>query len=147
MKKRGLTLIEIMVVIGIIVSVALVSVPYFRDYQSHTKLKTDARALIGDLRLAQQYTVSEQNTHLIKLIVTNPQKYQLIKRIGQNDTLIKEKNLSQGISWQNTGEFSNYEIIFTSTGAVVQAGNVVLGDDLNQTSTVEVKPSGYVRLN
>lgn len=147
MKKLGFTLVEIMVVVGIIVLAALVSIPYFRDYQSHTKLTTDARALISDLRLAQQYTVSEQDTYLIKLIVTNPQKYQLIKRIGQNDTLIRERNLSQGINWQNTGGFSNYEIIFTATGAVVQAGDVILNDDLNQTSTIEVKPSGYVKLN
>jgi prepilin-type N-terminal cleavage/methylation domain-containing protein len=147
MTKKGFTLIEISVVIGIIVLMALVSIPYFRDYQSHTKLKTDALTLISNLRLAQQYTVSEQNTYLIKLISNATPKYQLIKRVGESDTLIEEKNLNQGINWQNTGGFSNNEIIFTSTGAVLQAGDIILIDDLGKTFTVEVKPSGYVRLN
>ena len=141
-----MTLMEVMVAIGILVLVLLIGIPAFRSGQEGTKLKVDARALLGDLRLAQQLTVGEQTTYLVK-IFSNPNKYQLLRRTA-TDTIIKERPLTGGIIWQATGGFTNNEIVFTTAGAVVEAGTVVLQNTTNNENiNVEIKPSGYVRVN
>ncbi len=136
---------ETLIVVGIIVFLALISVPLFREQQQTTKLKTDARTLLTDLRLAQQRTVAEQATYLVKLF-SSPDSYQVIKRSG-GDTIIKTRNLTTGITWQDLGSFTNQEVVFTSNGAVVEAGSIILKNTNNQTATVEIKPSGYVKTN
>ncbi len=142
---RAFSLIESLVVIGIMVLLLTLGIPAFRGRQQAVNLQSDARTLLSDLRLAQQRTVGEQITYLVKLLTTNPQKYQVVKRSG-GDTIIKQHDLSSGVSWQNTGGFTNDEIVFTTTGAVVQSGTIILQNTASQTISVEVKPSGYVRV-
>ncbi len=141
--KKGFTIAEILIVVSFIVLMAMVSIPMFRASQKLTVLKSEAKILVDDLRLAQQNTVTEQKTYLVKLF-SSPASYQLIKRDG-SDTVIKDRPLASGITWQDKGGFTNDEIIFLSNGAVVSAGTVVMVNAANQTISVEVKPSGYVR--
>jgi len=140
----GFTFIELSVVIGLFVLLSLIALPYLHSSNQHAKLTGDAQALVSDLDLARQRTIGEQVTYLIKLFNTNPPKYQLLQRNG-TDTLIKERVLSTGISWQSLGGFTNNEIIFNTIGAVNQYGSVTLVSQDNQVATVDIKPSGYVR--
>lgn len=132
--------------IGILTLIVLVGIPVFRAGQQSTKLNGDARALLGDLRLAQQNTVAEQKTYLVK-IFSNPDRYEVVRRdIG--DVVIKARDLSADIRWQNTGGFTNDEIVFTTAGAVVEAGTIVVYNvNSNNTISVGVKPSGYVQID
>ncbi|MFH1111578.1 MAG: GspH/FimT family pseudopilin [Patescibacteria group bacterium] len=145
MKQHGFTILEIMVVIGIIVLLSLISVPLFREQQMSTELKANARAILADLRLAQQRTVAEQTTYLVKLY-DSPSRYQLIRR-ESGDAVVKDRSLTNSITWQDMGGFTNNEVVFTSNGAVVQSGTIVLKNNYNHTTIIEVKPSGYVRVN
>jgi type II secretion system protein H len=144
-KVFGFSLIEALVVIGIMVLMALMAIPSLRGRQQSTELKGNARNLLNDLRLAQQLTIGEQVTYLVKIYATAPQQYQLIKR-DDGDTVIKTHTLSTGITWQSTGGFTDNEIIFTTTGAVAQAGIVILQNVGGQTISLDIKPSGYVHL-
>ncbi|MBI5733979.1 MAG: GspH/FimT family pseudopilin [Candidatus Kerfeldbacteria bacterium] len=144
MNKPGFSLLELMVVMAVLVLLSILVIPSFSGRQQSANLRDEARALLNDLRLAQQLTVAEQKTHLVKLY-SNPLKYQILKRDG-GDTLISEHNLVSGISWQNLGGFPNNEVTYNTTGAVTQAGNIILTNTNSQTATVEVKPSGYVKL-
>ena len=145
-RKVGMTLMEILVAIGILVILVLVAIPAYRVGQQSTKLNGDARALLGDLRLAQQNTVAEQKTYLVK-IYSNPDRYEVVRREA-SDTVIKGRDLSLDVSWQNTGGFTNNEVVFTTSGAVVESGIIVLYNEVsNKTVSVEVKPSGYVQIN
>lgn len=146
MRSVGMTIMEVMVAISILVLLVLVAIPAYRVGQENTKLNGDARALISDLRLAQQNTVAEQKTHLLK-IYSNPDRYEVIKR-DSGDVVIKARDLSANIGWQNTGGFTNDEVVFTTAGAVVEAGTIVFHNELsNKTITIDVKPSGYVQIN
>jgi len=137
---------EILVAIGILVILVLVAIPAYRVGQQSTKLNGDARALLGDLRLAQQNTVAEQKTYLVK-IYSNPDRYEVVRREA-SDTVIKGRDLSLDVAWQNTGGFTNNEVVFTTSGAVVESGIIVLYNEVsNKTVSVEVKPSGYVQIN
>ncbi len=140
---KGFTIVEILIVVGFIVLMAMVTIPSFRASQKNTELKTEAKVLVADLRLAQQNTVAEQKTYLIKLI-SSPASYQIIRRDG-GDTVIKDKTLTAGLSFQDQGGFTNDEIIYLSNGAVSEAGTVILQNSASQTISVEIKPSGYVR--
>ncbi|KKU38822.1 MAG: hypothetical protein UX54_C0030G0018 [Parcubacteria group bacterium GW2011_GWA2_46_39] len=145
-RKVGMTLMEILVAIGILVILVLVAIPAYRVGQQSTKLNGDARALLGDLRLAQQNTVAEQKTYLVK-IYSNPDRYEVVRREA-SDTVIKGRDLSLDVAWQNTGGFTNNEVVFTTSGAVVESGIIVLYNEVsNKTVSVEVKPSGYVQIN
>src|SRR3990167_8368440 len=140
-RKVGMTLMEILVAIGILVILVLVAIPAYRVGQQSTKLNGDARALLGDLRLAQQNTVAEQKTYLVK-IYSNPDRYEVVRREA-SDTVIKGRDLSLDVAWQNTGGFTNNEVVFTASGAVVESGIIVLYNEVsNKTVSVEVKPSG-----
>jgi Tfp pilus assembly protein FimT len=141
--KKGFTIAEVLIVVSFIVLMAMISIPVFRTSQKNTELKSETKILVADLRLAQQNTVGEQKTYLIKLI-SSPVSYQLIKRDG-GDTIIKDRPLLSGITWQDKGGFTGDEIIFLSNGAVAEAGTVVLQNASSQTNSVEIKPSGYVR--
>lgn len=143
--RRGFTLIEIAVVISVIVLLALIGIPYFRANQENTELKSNANMLVSHLRLAAQKTVGEQETYLVKLF-SSPDRYQLIKRSG-GDTVIEEQWLSNTVFWQNKGGFTNDEIVYISNGAVVQSGNIIMENIANKTITIEIKPSGYVKIN
>ncbi len=140
----GFTMVELSVIIGIFILLSLIALPYLRSSNQHTKLTGDAEALTSDLRLAQQRTIGEQVTYLIKLF-DSPPRYQLLQRQNSTDTLVKERALSSNISWQSLGTFTNNEIIFNTTGAVNQAGIITLVSLDNQVATVDIKPSGYVR--
>lgn len=144
--RAGFTILESLTAIGIIVLIALLGVPLFRSRQQTAVLSTDARTLLGGLRLAQQKTVAEQTTYLIKLVTTAPQGWQLIRR-SSGDTIIDAQPLTTGITYQDTGGFTNDEIVFTSTSAVVQAGTIILHNDADKTVQINVEPSGYVRTN
>lgn len=147
MLRRGFTIFEVIVAIGIIVIVMMASVPAIQTAQQNSTLKREARSLLNDLRLAQQQTIGEQTTHLIKIFNTTPNKYQLIER-STSDTVIKEHVLNSKISWQNTGGFTNDEIIFTTIGSTKDSeiGTIVLQNISGQTASLEIKASGYVKI-
>ncbi len=142
---KAFTLTEVLVVLGIIIVAALISLPFFRASQQSMELKSTARLFVTHLRLAQQRTVGEQTTYLVKLL-SIPDRYELIRRTT-SDTIILEQRLTNGVTWQNQGGFTNNEIIFTTNGAVVQSGTVVLQNTSNQTISIDIKPSGYVKIN
>ena len=146
MQRAGFTIFEVTVVVGIVVLVIISSLPAIRTAQINSTLKREGRSLLSDLRLAQQLTLGEQTTHLVKLFNTTPQKYQLIARLA-SDTIIKEHELNNKITWQDMGGFTNNEIIFTISGSAVEAGTIVLQNTNGLTTGLEVKPSGYVKVN
>ena len=146
MQRAGFTIFEVTVVVGIVVLVIISSLPAIRTAQINSTLRREGRSLLSDLRLAQQLTLGEQTTHLVKLFNTTPQKYQLIARLA-SDTIIKEHELNNKITWQDMGGFTNNEIIFTISGSAVEAGTIVLQNTNGLTTSLEVKPSGYVKVN
>lgn len=146
MFSKGFTLIETMITLSIVVLLTVISIPIFRTRQQNIQLQANARNLLNDLRLAQQNTIGEQVTYLIKLFNSPTNKYQLIKRNG-GDTVIKEYQLYSDISWQDMGGFTSNEIIYTTTGAVTQSGIVILKNVGNHTINIDIKPSGYVKIS
>jgi prepilin-type N-terminal cleavage/methylation domain-containing protein len=65
MRRRGFSLIEMMVVIAIVAALVIVGSPYLRDAARHTRLKAAARDLAGAIHYARAQAIRTQVNHVV----------------------------------------------------------------------------------
>jgi len=143
-KPKGMTMVEMIVVFSIIGILTLVIIPAFRAFQPNLELSGTARELATDLRYAQQLSITEQIEHGIYFSV-DAGKYQIIK-YGGVEEILKTKELPQKVSFQEVSGFTDYAVKFNPYGAAKESGNIILVNTINSTTTVEVRPSGFVKI-
>lgn len=145
---KSFTLIELLVIIGIIVILALISIPVFRSYQPTLQLSGSARNLVSDLRYAQQSAVTEQIEYGVRFSTTT-KKYQLIK-YGTVTTTIKTVSFPEEIIRVSVSDLSdinsNKEARYIPYGSVRKGGEVTLENSKNLTITISIRPSGFVKI-
>lgn len=143
-KKSGFTLVEILAVIMVIGIIALVSLPIYTQIKPGINLNAETRDIVSDLRYAQQLSVTEQVNYSVTFnLVQN--KYTVTNT--SNGQIIKSKDIGQGIAIDSiTGLTSNNTAIFNVTGAAIESGSITLINISNATSTISIKPSGYVKI-
>jgi len=139
--KPGFSLIELMIIIGVIGILSLATIPAFRAYGPRLELSGTARELAGDLRYIQQLAVTEQKEYCIKFFPVE-KKYQTLQ-CGAG-IFLKEKILPAQIQTLTVEGLTNNEVRYNPYGAVREAGNVILTNVKGQTKTVSIKPSGFV---
>lgn len=144
MNFKAFTLVEVLIVIAIISVIAGVSWSTFKVLQPSLQLASIARDLTTDLRYAQQLAVTEQVNHGVRFSTT-ADEYQII-RYGTTTEEILRKSLPENVDFQEIVGFSNNEVIFNPYGAVKTAGTVCLINTKNTTTTIEIKPSGFVKI-
>jgi prepilin-type N-terminal cleavage/methylation domain-containing protein len=143
-REKGLTVIEMLVVIAIIVIISSMGLFIFNTYQASIDLTGSARELVSDLRLAQQLSISEQTRHGVQFLKSE-RKYQII-RYGDTEEVLKEKELPATISYQSISGLSGDRVRFNPYGASEEDGSVVLINTENNTKTIQIKPSGFVKI-
>ncbi|MDD5433530.1 MAG: prepilin-type N-terminal cleavage/methylation domain-containing protein [Candidatus Pacebacteria bacterium] len=132
--NKGFTMVEIMVVIGIIIVLAGISWAAFHNYQPTMELNAVLRNLTSDLRLAQQLSVTEQVNHGIFFDLSN-KSYSLLKFSDPVQTLFS-KNLPASISISDIVGLSNETAIFNPYGSSIEPGSLVLSNTSGQTRTI-----------
>ncbi len=142
-ERGGFTLIELLVIIGIIAILIGISVATFRSFQPDLQLSGVVRNLIIDLRYAQQLTVTEQVEYCVRFFQLE-KKYQIIQ-CDQPSPLL-EKLLSGEIKTLTVSGLSNNEVRFNPYGAVKESGTVILENTKDKTKTIDIRPSGFVRI-
>lgn len=142
--KEGGMLIDLLVVLGIIVLLSTMAIPYIRRYQPNLKLHGTARNLASDLRYAQQLAVTQQKVHVVYFDAAN-NKY-LIQRLDAATTTVKTVNFDPDISYQQISGLSDNYVYYNFYGGVSQPGQVILKNNNNLTSLINIKTSGYVEL-
>ena len=144
MKERGgYTLVEISVALGVITLLALITIPTLVNYQRTAKLRNEARSMATNLRLAQQLAITEQNIYRVEFSVIS-NSYQVVND-ATNDVR-KIVDLAEGVIINQIDSLTANTAKFNPTGAAVEVGIIYLVTS-NQTTTVEIKPSGYVQIN
>ncbi len=132
-----------MVVLAIVSLLSLISAPLLTNYQKSSKLQNETRLLATNLRLAQQLAITEQNIYFLSLDPT-VSIYQIIN--SKNNSVIKEVQLNSEVVIYEINGFTENKVQFNSTGGVLETGSVSLANSKNKISTLEIRPSGYVKI-
>lgn len=141
--KNGFTLLEILTVLAVIAILSLISLPIYKQIQPTLNLDAQTKSLAGDLRYAQQLAVSEQKTYVVVFNLIGS-SYQIINlNSGQ---IIKAQVINQTVHLESITGLTDNTAEFTVTGAAVESGIIVLTNNQNKEKTVEIKPSGYVKI-
>ncbi len=132
------------VIFGIIGILAAATIPAFRLFQPSLELSSTARDLATDLRYAQQLAVTEQVEHGIYFSIAT-KEYQII-RYGGIEEILKTKKLPDKVNFQEVVGFTNEKVKFNPYGAAKESGNITLINTKNSTTTIEVRPSGFIKI-
>lgn len=141
--QKGLTLPEMLVVIGIILILGVVSVPVLSRIAPHYRLTGASRELVSVLRESQSLAVTKQYNHITRFS-SESQSYSIIRVVDGNEQLQETINLPRQITITNITSVNN-QIIFTSSGAPQNSGTIQLSNNLGKTITIEVTPSGQIK--
>lgn len=135
---------EILVVIGIMAILGAVSWPIINSLQPSLKLSAITRDLTVNLRFAQQKAVTEQVEYGLRFSLDD-NSYQVLK-FSTTTQEVSEKVLPADVWFYQISGFTNQEVIFNVLGAVEEAGAIVLRNTRQQSKTIEVRPSGFVKI-
>jgi len=142
--QKGVTSIEILVIVCIISIILGITIPLFQKWQPNLRLKTAAKEVVSDLHYIQELALSEQINYGIHF--SSKTNYQLIKIYpDQTEEILKEKTLPSGIKFQEINGLDNNKVIFNSIGAVKESGQIILVNIKNKTITIDIRPSGFIR--
>lgn len=137
-------IIDLIVALGIIALLSTLTIPYLKRYQPNLKLNAAARDLTTDLRYAQQLTITEQKIHQVIFDLINEQ-YQ-IQKIDTATTTIKTVIFEPEVNLKQIDDLTDNKVVFNYYGGVSEAGKIFLTNINNATSTINIKPSGYIQL-
>ena len=143
--ETGFTLLEILIVIAIFTIMVGVSWGAFRALGPSWRLTAVVRDVVADIRYAQQRAVTEQVDYGVKFVTTT-NEYSII-RYGNVNQVIRTKSLPQDIRFSAITGLTDNEVIFNPYGAVEEAGSVSLINNSGKVSTIEIRPSGFVKVD
>ena len=142
--KNCFTLVEILVVLGIIGILSLIGIPAFKVFQPSLQLSGVMRDLATDLRYAEQLAITEQVEHGI-IFLTGTGQYQIV-RYGNPDEILEGKTLPQEVSFLSIAGLTGDKVVFNPYGAAKESGVITLVNTKNSTSGIDVRPSGFIKI-
>jgi type II secretory pathway pseudopilin PulG len=157
-KNRGFSLVEILIVLGILIILMGMAVPAFRVFQKSSDLDGQAEKIIDTLRLAQNKTVASEESAQYGVYFDNsvwPNKYTLFR--GSDYSL---RNASFDVAHNLPSQIEIHEIDlgggggiyfekltgYTSSSASFGKISIRLKDDVSKTKTVYIENSGLAGL-
>jgi len=151
--NKGVTFIELLVIVGILVILTVISVPTLLFFQREADLNNSTEEIINTLRLAQNKTLASEGASQYGAYfdsTTSPHQYTLFKgtdfasRDSSSDEIHK---LPKVVEFYEINLGGGNEVVFDRvTGETGQPGNVSLRlkTDLTKTKTVYIESSGQV---
>jgi len=151
---KSFTLVELLVIIGILVILTAVAVPAFRFFEKESDLNNSAEEIINNLRLAQNKTLASEKASQWGVYFstsTDPHQYILFQgsnyqsRATSSDEVHK---LTKRIEIYEIN-LAGQEVVFNRiTGTTPQSGQVSLRlkTDSTKTRTIYIENSGQVGL-
>lgn len=140
MNKKGVTLIELIVVFVIIAIGAVLTVPAMGSWISHYRLRSATRDIASTLRVAQMRAVSINVDHRVSFTGGT----------GAAASYVLERN-TRGVDWVQEGvaqplpigiqlatNFTDNKVVFRPNSSADQAGSVTLQNPKGTTRTITV---------
>lgn len=143
-RGTGFTLAEMLVAIAITSLIAVIGLPFYRNINMNLNLSGEARNLASDLRQAQQLSVTEQVNYRL-IINWNNNSYSIVN--SRTLQKIKERELKNSVTFLAISGLANDTAEFNATGAASSTGSIILTNPNLRQATIEIKPSGYVKID
>lgn len=145
--RKGLTVIEMIVVISIIGILIGTSIPVLSHYLPGIRLNGSARVLSGNLREAQEKAITEQKQYLIRFFPdTVPPSYKMIRINESAEEEIKTVSFPNSSSLTIDPAISGDQIIFSADGGPSSSGDITIS--LNTAiKTLNVSPAGFIKIS
>ncbi|MBI2551886.1 hypothetical protein HYW17_01125 [Candidatus Uhrbacteria bacterium] len=140
---KGFTLVEFLTTFGILALLLTVAAASLRAAGPTLATRAAARTLAADLRYASELASSTQTAHALRL---NPagSAYALV-RLADPEIIIKNARINETV---RLGEITVPEatVVFNTLGATATPGIITLIHASGTTMLINVRPSGYVRI-
>lgn len=147
---KAFSLIELVTVIAIITIITAISIPVWRAFAPSFKLRQETERIVQELRLAQQKTVTEQITYLVRFN-KEAESYEVIRLLPDPENpdnyipeTVESETLDPEIGIDELYNLTEPEIKFTAAGGVVEAGQIELVNNKGDTKLIDVRPSGFI---
>jgi len=147
--KKGVTFVELMVVIGVLTILIAISVPSFIFFQKGSSLDNDAEKIINVLRLAQSKTLASEGSNQYGVYFQIPNQYILFKGTdyaSRDLSYDKVYTVSSGVEIYDGFNEVAFERL---TGLASQPGSVSLRliSEPAKTKTIYIEGSGNSSLS
>jgi len=144
MSSKGFTLIEMIIVIGIIGIVSAVALAGWRDYQNNTNLKTAAEQVMTDIAFSKQRAIAEGIQYCMQF-TDGSSNYSINATSCVTPTQTQAKNITvfgSGLTISNTN-FNLDRVSFLPRGTLSSnTGTIVLTNSKNSTATITINITG-----
>ena len=138
----GFTLLELMLVAGIVVVVTAFGVPRLRESLAAYRLSASANLVAGELNAARTTAVSRASVHRVTLIDNNT--IQITDDNDPDNAPRTAKDLESQITFTDQ-TLANPPIIFYGRG-LADSGEIVLQNEFGQTVSITVTAGGKVTI-
>ena len=141
--STGFTLFEFLVTFGILALLITVAAASLRAAGPSLAMRASARMLASDLRYTSELSSSTQIAHALRI---NPisSSYTIV-RLSDPEIVVKEVRLNEAIRMSEI-TIPSGSVIFNTLGATSTPGTIRLTHSNGATNIIDVRPSGYVRI-
>lgn len=150
--NKGISLVELLIVIGIIVIMAVVLTPQLLGYYFKSQLTGDTAKIASTLRAARDKSITQEDATQWGVHFVNPSSgldyYILFKGASYPGTDVKRINLNPNVIFASIPSGSSTDRIFSkmiglpsSTSSII----ISLTNDSNASSTISITSSGEIQ--
>lgn len=138
-RKKGLTLVELMVAVAVIVLIAVVSIVSF-SILTPRRLEAEARKIVSDLCWARQMAVAKHQNYIVDFEAVN-ERYFIYETSIAPGNLIKRQDLEVDLF-----SVDSNPVVFNSPGGTTQDNRFELRYRGGQRGIIVFGETGYVRI-
>ena len=152
---KSFTLVELLLMVGILIILAAIAIPTFRSFQKEVDLNNSTEEIIATLSLAQNKTLASEGDSQWGVYfetITQPHQYTLFKgdNYADRDNSFDETHkLPSAVEIYGINLNGGNEAVFNRvTGTVNPSGSLspTLKDDLTKAKTIYIEETGRVGL-
>lgn len=147
-EKQGFTLVEMMIVVAVLVTVAVIATPNLQTYMAQRRVSGAARLVMTDLMEARMKAAAENNRFKISFVDNH--QYKVLddddndntEDAGETITITDIQNAYHDVTLSAT----TTGLIFNPTGTVDGTGTTVTLSNSSGSKEVRVSTAGRVKI-